>query len=45
MSAGVPESPDLRWLGLSRGDLLRIPPAWLDGLPVRRTVSGAALRP
>jgi hypothetical protein len=36
MSAGVPDSPDLRWLGLSRGDLLRVPTTWLDTLPQRR---------
>jgi len=36
MSAGVPDSPDLRWLGLSRGDLLRVPPAWIETLPGRR---------
>ncbi|HTK75976.1 MAG TPA: hypothetical protein VL371_12005 [Gemmataceae bacterium] len=36
MSAGVPDSPDLRWLGLSRGDLLRVPPTWLETLPGRK---------
>lgn len=36
MSAGVPDSPDLRWLGLSRGDLLRVPPPWLETLPGRK---------
>jgi hypothetical protein len=45
MSAGVPDSPDLRWLGLSRGDLLRVPPTWLDTLPGRRSASGAPTRP
>jgi hypothetical protein len=36
MSAGVPDSPDLNWLGLSRGDVLRVPPAWLETLPGRK---------
>jgi hypothetical protein len=45
MSAGVPDSPDLRWLGLSRGDVLRVPTAWLDTLPERRSASGGPIRP
>jgi hypothetical protein len=45
MSAGVPDSPDLRWLGLSRGDLMRVPPTWLETLPGRRSASGGPIRP
>jgi hypothetical protein len=36
MSTGAPISDDLGVLGLPRGDLLRVPPAWLDRLPWRR---------
>ena len=35
MSAGVPASGDLGWLGMTSGEVLTVPRRWLDSLPGR----------